>query len=86
MSFWLILTHTIFRYFLILCRLVVSVLPYSPPFALWQDAYDYLLPLNGLKRGSRIFWREHCGAVSVGSDQKLYAANKHFVYVITFNS
>uniref|UniRef100_A0A0R3RWU6 Mitochondrial carrier homolog 2 n=1 Tax=Elaeophora elaphi TaxID=1147741 RepID=A0A0R3RWU6_9BILA len=59
--------------------LLVSTLPYSPPFTLWQDAYDYLLPVNGLKRGSRIFWREHCGAVSVGSDQELYAANKHFV-------
>ncbi|KAM3718341.1 Mitochondrial carrier [Dirofilaria immitis] len=59
--------------------LLISLLPYSPPFSLWQDAYDYLLPVNGLKRGSRIFWREHCGAVSVGSDQELYAANKHFV-------
>ncbi|VDK72296.1 unnamed protein product [Litomosoides sigmodontis] len=59
--------------------LLVSMLPYSPPFALWQDAYDYLLPINGLKRGSRIFWREHTGAVSVGGDQELYAANKHFV-------
>uniref|UniRef100_A0A915PWI5 Uncharacterized protein n=1 Tax=Setaria digitata TaxID=48799 RepID=A0A915PWI5_9BILA len=59
--------------------LLVSMLPYSPPFSLWQDAYDYLLPVNGLKRGSRIFWREHCGAVSVGPDHELYAANKHFV-------
>uniref|UniRef100_A0AAF5Q3I7 Uncharacterized protein n=1 Tax=Wuchereria bancrofti TaxID=6293 RepID=A0AAF5Q3I7_WUCBA len=59
--------------------LVVSMLPYSPPFALWQDAYDYLLPVNGLKRGSRMFWREHSGAVSVGSDQELYAANKYFI-------
>ncbi|EJD75695.1 hypothetical protein LOAG_17220 [Loa loa] len=59
--------------------LVVSMLPYSPPFAMWQDAYDYLLPVNGLKRGSRIFWREHSGAVSVGPDQELYAANKYFV-------
>ncbi|CAG9533721.1 unnamed protein product [Cercopithifilaria johnstoni] len=59
--------------------LLVSMLPYSPPFAIWQDAYDYLLPVNGLKRGSRIFWREHSGAVSVGPDQELYAANKHFI-------
>lgn len=62
------------------------MLPYSPPFALWQDAYDYLLPINGLKRGSRIFWREHTGAVSVGADQELYAANKHFVYVIVLHA
>lgn len=58
------------------------MLPYSPPFGLWQDAYDYLLPINGLKRGSRMFWREHSGAVSVGADQELYAANKHFMYVL----
>ncbi|KAL3995010.1 Mitochondrial carrier family protein [Acanthocheilonema viteae] len=59
--------------------LLVSMLPYSPPFDLWQDAYDYLMPINGLKRGSRIFWREHNGAVSVGPDHELYAAYKHFV-------
>ncbi|VDO21888.1 unnamed protein product [Brugia timori] len=66
--------------------LVVSMLPYSPPFALWQDAYDYLLPVNGLKRGSRMFWREHSGAVTVGSNKELYAANKYFMYVIIFCS
>ncbi|VDN05366.1 unnamed protein product [Thelazia callipaeda] len=59
--------------------LLVSMLPYSPPFYIWQEVYDYLLPANGLKRGARIFWREHCGAVSVGPDQELYAANKYFV-------
>ncbi|CAI4232522.1 unnamed protein product [Auanema sp. JU1783] len=58
--------------------LAVSVLPYSPSFGAWQNAFDYLSP-SGLKRGSRLFLREQIGAVSVGADQQLYASNKHFV-------
>lgn len=58
--------------------LAVSFLPYSPAFPNWMSCYEYLKP-HGLKRGARMFLREQLGAVSVGSDQKLYATNKHFV-------
>lgn len=57
---------------------MVSLLPYSPSFSQWQDAYDYLKP-HGLTRGNRLFLREQKGAVSVGPDHQLYASNKHFV-------
>jgi hypothetical protein len=59
--------------------LVVSLLPYSPSFTHWSDAYDYLKPLHGLTRGARLFLREQRGAVSVGPDHQLYASNKHFI-------
>lgn len=59
--------------------LAVSMLPYSPAFGSWQDAWNYLKPIEGLKRGARVLFREHTGAVTVGIDQQLYAANKHFV-------
>jgi len=58
--------------------LAVSLLPYSPSFNYWGDAYDYLKP-HGLARGARLFLREQKGAVSVGPDHYLYASNKHFV-------
>uniref|UniRef100_A0A1I7XT05 Mitochondrial carrier protein n=1 Tax=Heterorhabditis bacteriophora TaxID=37862 RepID=A0A1I7XT05_HETBA len=57
--------------------LAVSFLPYTPSFVNWHNAWDYLRP-HGLKRGARLFFREQTGAVSVGSDQQLYASNKHF--------
>ena len=58
--------------------LAVSLLPYSPSFNYWGDAYDYLKP-HGLVRGARLFLREQKGAVSVGNDHHLYASNKHFI-------
>jgi carrier protein len=58
--------------------LAVSLLPYSPSFNYWGDAYDYLKP-HGLVRGARLFLREQKGAVSVGGDHQIYASNKHFV-------
>jgi carrier protein len=58
--------------------LAVSLLPYSPAFNYWGDAYDYLKP-HGLVRGARLFLREQKGAVSVGHDHGLYASNKHFI-------
>ncbi|KAK0395258.1 hypothetical protein QR680_001189 [Steinernema hermaphroditum] len=57
--------------------LAVSMLPYSPTYELWQDAYEYLRP-NGLKRGATLFFRQQQGAVSVGRNNLLYANNKHF--------
>ncbi|KJH45849.1 hypothetical protein DICVIV_08110 [Dictyocaulus viviparus] len=57
--------------------LAVSFLPYTPSFSNWYSAWDYLSPY-GLKRGARLFLREHNGAVSVGSDHQLYASNKYF--------
>uniref|UniRef100_A0A7E4VRX4 Mitochondrial carrier n=1 Tax=Panagrellus redivivus TaxID=6233 RepID=A0A7E4VRX4_PANRE len=59
--------------------LAVSLLPYSPTFSHWSDAYDYFKPQHGLTRGARLFLREQKGAVSVGSNHELYASNKHFV-------
>lgn len=58
--------------------LAVSLLPYSPSFPTWFNAWDYLKPY-GLKRGSHLLFREHVGAVSVGMDKQLYATNRHFV-------
>jgi len=58
--------------------LAVSLLPYSPAFDHWADAYDYLKP-HGLVRGSRMFLREQKGAVTVGSDRQLYAQTRHYV-------
>ncbi|VDK38915.1 unnamed protein product [Gongylonema pulchrum] len=58
---------------------VMAVTGSGPPFAIWQDAYNYLLPFGGLKRGSRVFWREHTGPISVSPTHEIYAANKHFV-------
>jgi carrier protein len=58
--------------------LAVSLLPYSPSFNYWGDAYDYLKP-HGLVRGARLFLREQKGAVSVGGDHLIYASNKHFI-------
>jgi len=58
--------------------LAVSMLPYSPPFGHWQDLYQYLKPTGGLKRGSRWFFREQDGAISVGRDKALYASYSHY--------
>ncbi|TKR69945.1 hypothetical protein L596_022028 [Steinernema carpocapsae] len=57
--------------------LAVSMLPYAPSFSVWQDAWHFLKP-HGLKRGARLFLREQSGAISVGSDNRLYASYKHF--------
>ncbi|MFH4976908.1 hypothetical protein AB6A40_003617 [Gnathostoma spinigerum] len=59
--------------------LAVSMLPYSPSFNTWYDAWNYLEPIQGLKRGARMFFREHVGAVSIGMDHNVYADNKHFI-------
>ncbi|TKR58013.1 hypothetical protein L596_030641 [Steinernema carpocapsae] len=58
--------------------LAVSMLPYAPSFGMWQNAYTYLKPNGGLKRGARMFLREQAGAISVGNDRLLYANYKHF--------
>jgi len=58
--------------------LAVSLLPFAPNFTHWNDAYSYMKPV-GLTRGSRMFMREHKGAVSIGKDGAVYASNKHFV-------
>lgn len=58
--------------------LAISLLPYSPLFSFWQDAYSYLDPA-GLKRGGRMFFREQTGPISVGKDHNIYASNKHFI-------
>uniref|UniRef100_A0A915BAM2 Alanine--tRNA ligase n=1 Tax=Parascaris univalens TaxID=6257 RepID=A0A915BAM2_PARUN len=59
--------------------LAISMLPYSPAFSVWQDAWYYLLPIQGLKRGARMFYRNYSGAVTVGPNRELYASNKHFI-------
>jgi len=58
-------------------HLAVSMLPYTPQFTHWGDAYSYLNPY-GLTRGSRVFLREHKGAVTVKSD-RVFADNKYFL-------
>uniref|UniRef100_A0A1I8ABD9 Mitochondrial carrier n=1 Tax=Steinernema glaseri TaxID=37863 RepID=A0A1I8ABD9_9BILA len=57
--------------------LAASMLPYAPSFSIWQDAWHYLKP-HGLRRGARLFLREHKAAVTVGGDNQLYANFKHF--------
>uniref|UniRef100_A0A0M3IIE8 Mitochondrial carrier n=1 Tax=Ascaris lumbricoides TaxID=6252 RepID=A0A0M3IIE8_ASCLU len=59
--------------------LAISMLPYSPAFNVWQDAWYYLLPIQGLKRGARMFYRNYSGAVTVGPNRELYASNKYFI-------
>uniref|UniRef100_A0A915D1U1 Phenylalanine--tRNA ligase beta subunit n=1 Tax=Ditylenchus dipsaci TaxID=166011 RepID=A0A915D1U1_9BILA len=43
--------------------LTVSLLPYSPVFSHWNDAYSYMKPY-GLSRGKSLFMREQTGPVS----------------------
>lgn len=59
--------------------LAASMLPYTPLFGMWQDAWNYLDIKQGLKRGARIFLREYTGPISVGQGGNVYAVNKHFV-------
>lgn len=58
--------------------LLVSMLPYSPLFSHWTDAYHYLKPFE-LQRGAKMFMREEKGSVRVGPDRRLYASKKHFI-------
>jgi len=58
--------------------LLVSLLPYSPSFKHWSDAYDYLAP-HELRRGAKFFLREETGSIRVGTDNRLYASKKHFI-------
>ncbi|KAI3421898.1 Mtch-1p [Globodera pallida] len=58
--------------------LAISMLPFSPLFTHWADAYAYLLPYE-LRRGQLAFLRHELGPVSLGADGKLYASKKHFI-------
>ncbi|KAL7076631.1 hypothetical protein ACQ4LE_003802 [Meloidogyne hapla] len=58
--------------------LFVSLLPYSPSFKHWSDAYDYLSP-HELRRGGKFFLREEKGSIRVGQNNRLYASKKHFI-------
>jgi carrier protein len=59
--------------------LAVSLLPYSPLFPNWLDAFDYMKANRATTRGARLFVREYKEAVSIGSDGKYYALTKHYV-------
>uniref|UniRef100_A0A914HMN3 Alpha-1,3/1,6-mannosyltransferase ALG2 n=1 Tax=Globodera rostochiensis TaxID=31243 RepID=A0A914HMN3_GLORO len=50
--------------------LAVSMLPFSPSFTHWSDAYDYMLP-SEIYRGQKIVFRSENGPVRVGADGKL---------------
>lgn len=58
--------------------LFVSLLPYSPIFTHWTDAYDYLKPIE-LYRGAKIFMREEKGSIRVNGNNQVYASKKHFI-------
>uniref|UniRef100_A0A183C6E2 Mitochondrial carrier homolog 2 n=1 Tax=Globodera pallida TaxID=36090 RepID=A0A183C6E2_GLOPA len=58
--------------------LAVSMLPFSPSFTHWSDAYDYMLP-SEIYRGQKIVFRAEKGPVRVGTDGKLYASKTHFL-------
>ena len=51
------------------------MMPYSPVFTNWTDAYNFLKP-NDLYRGSKMVLREYKGPIRVGPDQRLYASKK----------
>ena len=55
------------------------MLPYSPVFGMWQDAWDYLDAKQALKRGARVFMRQYTGPISISASGDVYAANKHFL-------
>jgi chitinase len=54
------------------------VLPYSPLFHHWADAYDYLNPYE-LHRGGKVFWREEKSSIRIGADHQRYSSKKHFI-------
>lgn len=58
--------------------LFVSLLPYSPVFSHWTDAYHYLKP-NELYRGAKVIMREEKGSIRVGMNNEVYASKKHFI-------
>ncbi|VDD87688.1 unnamed protein product [Enterobius vermicularis] len=59
--------------------LAASLLPYSPLFGMWQDAWHYLDTKQALNRGARFFLRQHKGPITVHYDGNIYASNAHFV-------
>uniref|UniRef100_A0A0N5AID3 ADP,ATP carrier protein n=1 Tax=Syphacia muris TaxID=451379 RepID=A0A0N5AID3_9BILA len=59
--------------------LAASMLPYSPVFGNWQEAWNYLDAKQGLGRGSRLFLRQYNGPISIGAGGNVFASNKHFV-------
>ena len=57
--------------------LFVSMLPHTPPFSHWIDAYDYLKFTKGLTRGQSLYSRDYKGAVKVIYSFSWHQKNKY---------
>uniref|UniRef100_A0A0N5A6I2 Uncharacterized protein n=1 Tax=Parastrongyloides trichosuri TaxID=131310 RepID=A0A0N5A6I2_PARTI len=58
-------------------QLACSVMPYTPVFNHYEDYYGYLKPNGSITRGSKLFLREHPGAIQFSNGQ-IFVNNKYF--------
>lgn len=55
------------------CGLAAGAIPYAPAFGGWQDCYDFLVAVKGLRRGAKLFFRDYLGPITYRGAQ-VYAS------------
>uniref|UniRef100_A0A0N5BF74 Mitochondrial carrier n=1 Tax=Strongyloides papillosus TaxID=174720 RepID=A0A0N5BF74_STREA len=54
-------------------QLVCSLLPYTPQYNHYEDFIDYLKPSGSITRGSKLFFRQYKGPISIRNGNEVYA-------------